>query len=192
MQNVPIAVLKLQKAQTPSKVLASQTSWWQGIAEHRCQQNILKNFRNCFQILSLTRFKQLDIILINVCQWLTRTRHMLTTTNSLVVHSIVSLRSWKIHHEKLYFSVLVNWMLFQHHCFLYAWMQYCLVMNHSLLTGEFPLIFKTAIVKPLLKKISLDSKDMKNYRPVSNLSFMSKVLLKESCGISNIATHKLQ
>jgi hypothetical protein len=53
-----------------------------------------------------------------------------------------------------------------------------IVVNHSLLTGEFPLIFKTAIVKPLLKKTSLDSEDLKNYRPISNLSFMSKVLEK--------------
>ena len=53
-----------------------------------------------------------------------------------------------------------------------------IVVNHSLLTGEFPLIFKTAIVKSLLKKTSLDLEDLKNYRPVSNLSFMSKVLEK--------------
>ena len=38
-----------------------------------------------------------------------------------------------------------------------------IVVNHSLLTGEFPLIFKTAIVEPILKKISLDSEDLKNY-----------------------------
>ena len=34
----------------------------------------------------------------------------------------------------------------------------------------------TAIVTPALKKPSLDSSDMKNYRPISNLSFMSKVV----------------
>ena len=51
------------------------------------------------------------------------------------------------------------------------------VVNHSLLTGEFPLIFKKAIVKPLLKKTSLDPEDWKNYRPVSNL-LLSKILKK--------------
>ena len=36
--------------------------------------------------------------------------------------------------------------------------------------------YKTANVKPLLKKPSLDQNDFKNYRPVSNLFFISKVL----------------
>ena len=58
-----------------------------------------------------------------------------------------------------------------------AYIDYCFV-NHCLLTGEFPLIFKTAIVKPLLKKTSLDSEDLKNHRSDYNLSFMSKVLEK--------------
>ena len=57
----------------------------------------------------------------------------------------------------------------------------------SLLTGEYPLIFKKAIVKPLLKKTSLDSEDLKNYRPVSNLSFMSKIL--EKVVLSQILQH---
>ena len=61
------------------------------------------------------------------------------------------------------------------------------VANHSLLTGEFPLIFKTAIVKQLLKKTSLDSEDLKNYRLVSNFSFMSQVL--EKVVLSQILQH---
>jgi len=52
------------------------------------------------------------------------------------------------------------------------------VFNHSLESGIFPDSFKKALVKPLLKKPSLDPKDLKNYRPVSNLSFLSKVLEK--------------
>ncbi|KAK7108418.1 hypothetical protein V1264_016162 [Littorina saxatilis] len=35
---------------------------------------------------------------------------------------------------------------------------------------------KQALVKPLIKKSSLDRNDLKNYRPVSNLSFLSKIL----------------
>ena len=49
------------------------------------------------------------------------------------------------------------------------------VVNESFLSGTFPSMFKTAIVKPLLKKLPLDQNDLKNYRPVSNLSFLSKV-----------------
>ncbi|WP_419637627.1 reverse transcriptase domain-containing protein, partial [Thiolapillus sp.] len=52
------------------------------------------------------------------------------------------------------------------------------VVNESFLSGTFPSMFKTAIVKPLLKKPSLDQDDLKNYRPVSNLSFLSKVAEK--------------
>ena len=39
-------------------------------------------------------------------------------------------------------------------------------------------MFKTAIVKPLLKKPSLDQDDLINYRPVSSLSFLFKVAEK--------------
>ena len=37
---------------------------------------------------------------------------------------------------------------------------------------------KIALVKPLLKKSGLDKESLKNYRPVSNLSFVSKVLVR--------------
>jgi len=48
--------------------------------------------------------------------------------------------------------------------------------NKSLVTLCFPSEFKQAIVRPLLKKSGLDATDLKNYRPVSNLSFLSKLL----------------
>ena len=49
------------------------------------------------------------------------------------------------------------------------------IINESLTKGEFPNDFKNAIVKPLLKKPSLDKNELKNYMPVSNLHFISKV-----------------
>ena len=52
------------------------------------------------------------------------------------------------------------------------------IVNESLASGSFPSIFKTALVKPLLKKASLDRDELKNYRPVSNLSFLSKLTEK--------------
>ena len=51
-----------------------------------------------------------------------------------------------------------------------------LLFNRSLSTGCFPSEFKQAIVRPLLKKSRLDADDPKNYRPVSTLSFLSKLL----------------
>ena len=50
------------------------------------------------------------------------------------------------------------------------------IINLSLSEGSFPDDFKRALVKPLLKKSSLPVDDMKSYRPVSNLSFISKLL----------------
>ena len=52
------------------------------------------------------------------------------------------------------------------------------IVNASLISGNFPLTLKSAIVKPLLKKPGLDTEMFKNYRPVSNLSFLSKVIEK--------------
>ena len=41
---------------------------------------------------------------------------------------------------------------------------------------DVPTSFKCANIRPLLKKPGLDSEILKNYRPVSNLPFISKVL----------------
>ena len=50
------------------------------------------------------------------------------------------------------------------------------MINESLTKGEFANDFKNAILKPLLKKPSLDKDEPKNYRPVPNLYFISKVI----------------
>ncbi|WP_293650351.1 reverse transcriptase family protein [Thiolapillus sp.] len=52
------------------------------------------------------------------------------------------------------------------------------IINFSLSSGTFPSTFRSAVVKPLLKKASLDPNNLKNFRPVSNLSFMSKITEK--------------
>ncbi|CAJ1053038.1 RNA-directed DNA polymerase from mobile element jockey [Xyrichtys novacula] len=52
------------------------------------------------------------------------------------------------------------------------------MINTSLLTGYVPQSFKTALIKPLLKKPTLDSSSLANYRPISNLPFISKILEK--------------
>ena len=50
------------------------------------------------------------------------------------------------------------------------------IVNLSLSTGEFPKRFRTAVVTPLHKKPSLPREGFGNYRPVSGLSFISKVI----------------
>ena len=51
------------------------------------------------------------------------------------------------------------------------------VVNKSLQSGCFPEVWKGALVFPLLKKPGLDV-IFKNFRPVSNLSFVSKLIEK--------------
>jgi len=67
------------------------------------------------------------------------------------------------------------------------------IINMSLTTTTFPDRMKTAIVRPLLKKSTLDPEQFSNYRPVSNLSFLSKVLERiVSARITkHMATHDL-
>ena len=48
-----------------------------------------------------------------------------------------------------------------------------------------PPCFKKAIISPLIKKQNLDQNILKNYRPVSNLSFISKIIEKAVCSQMN-------
>ena len=52
------------------------------------------------------------------------------------------------------------------------------IINKSLEQGHFPESLKSAAVKPTLKKTNLDKDDYSNYRPVSNLSCLSKIIEK--------------
>ena len=52
------------------------------------------------------------------------------------------------------------------------------VVNSSLQSGVFPVACHQALITPVLKKPTLDYQDLKNYRPVSNLSFVAKVIEK--------------
>ena len=67
------------------------------------------------------------------------------------------------------------------------------MINMSLSEGYFSDKFKTAIVTPLLKKPSLDKSVLKNYRPVSGLNFVSKLIertvskqLKDYLSLNNL------
>ena len=50
------------------------------------------------------------------------------------------------------------------------------IINRSLREADVPESFKLAIIIPLLKKQTLDPDILKNYRPISNLPFLSKIL----------------
>ena len=63
------------------------------------------------------------------------------------------------------------------------------IINFALSEGIFPSSFKQAIVHPLLKKPSLPDDDLNNFRPISNLNFISKIL--EKVVASRIQSHLL-
>jgi len=52
------------------------------------------------------------------------------------------------------------------------------LVNSSLDTAFIPVALTTALITPHLKKSNLNSDDFKNFRPVSNLPFISKVIEK--------------
>jgi len=54
------------------------------------------------------------------------------------------------------------------------------VCNALLLQGYLPESRRHAGVVPRLKKANADQTDVKNYRPVSNLTFMSEVVIEMS------------
>ena len=52
------------------------------------------------------------------------------------------------------------------------------IVNQSLSTGEFPSPLSLSHVRPRLKKDNLDKESFKNYCPVANIPFHSKVIEK--------------
>ena len=63
------------------------------------------------------------------------------------------------------------------------------IINNSMATGTFPRELKNAIIVPLLKKVKLDHKILKSFRPVANLHFLSKLL--ENLIVSRLDEHLL-
>ena len=60
------------------------------------------------------------------------------------------------------------------------------IVNLLLMQGEFCKSWKTAVVRPLLKKLAL-ALIHSNYRPVSNLTFISIII--ERCMLLQISDH---
>ena len=61
------------------------------------------------------------------------------------------------------------------------------IVNGALLSGIMPDDVKTAVVTPLLKKANLDVNVLSNYRPVSTLPFLSKLI--ERMAVSQISEY---
>ena len=52
------------------------------------------------------------------------------------------------------------------------------LINSSLQSGVMPETLKRAVVTPLIKKRDVSQEDLSNYRPISNLSFLGKLIEK--------------
>ena len=63
----------------------------------------------------------------------------------------------------------------------------CQIVNMSLSSCVVPDILKQAAVTPLLKKPTLDVENFKNFRPVSNLAYIGKVI--EKVAVSQMEAH---
>ena len=63
----------------------------------------------------------------------------------------------------------------------------CHLANLSFAEGVFPSPFKLAQITPLLKKDGLDDDDLANYRPISNLNTISKVI--ERLALARLLPH---
>ena len=61
------------------------------------------------------------------------------------------------------------------------------IVNKSLSSGVFPSQLKSATVRPVIKDENGDTNDYKNYRPISNLAFLSKIL--EKCVLKQLSHH---
>uniref|UniRef100_A0A803TVM8 Reverse transcriptase domain-containing protein n=1 Tax=Anolis carolinensis TaxID=28377 RepID=A0A803TVM8_ANOCA len=67
-----------------------------------------------------------------------------------------------------------SWLVKEARGGLVEWVR--VVVNTSLREGRLPASLKQAVIKPLLKKPSLDPTNGNNFRPVSNLPFLCKVV----------------
>ena len=66
------------------------------------------------------------------------------------------------------------------------------MINRSFEQRRFPSSQKEAIVGPRLKKQSLDPADLKSYRPISNVSFISKLIERIAVNRFNVHANLFQ
>ena len=60
------------------------------------------------------------------------------------------------------------------------------IVNSSLATGSFPLKLKRSVITPVIKKPTMDQNSLKSYRPVANITFLSKIVEKAAtCQVTN-------
>ena len=61
------------------------------------------------------------------------------------------------------------------------------IINKSFKESHVPYQLKQAIITPIIKGTDIDAENLKNYRPISNMTFISKVL--EKAAFNQISKH---
>ena len=85
----------------------------------------------------------------------------LSTPNFLLFDEV---QLWALEHRKHHFDLLLPIIL--------------KIVNLSLESGHFSSSLKTAVLSPLFKEANLDHEVLANYRPISNLKVISKIIEK--------------
>ena len=133
---------------------------------------------NCLRAhYPLTRLRSMDSIML-YCTVLLESFTMITSEELIKIVSVMykTTCSSDPFHSKLLMSHLPTIIDTITH-----------MINLCISTSVFPSSCKSAIVLPLIKKPGLDPQVLKNYMPVSNLSFLSKLI--EKVISSRILTH---
>ncbi|PIK34105.1 hypothetical protein BSL78_29071 [Apostichopus japonicus] len=133
----------------------SQPDWYTALIREAKQQR-----RQCERLWRKTRLTVHRDMFIEAKR---KVNIMIAEAKSSHFHNIISENSGD---SKKLFSVVSNLLVIS------------TIVNNSLITGDVPSAFKLAHVTPLIKKPSLDPTVLSNYRPVSNLPFVSKILEK--------------
>ena len=104
---------------------------------------------------------------------LERTTSMLTDFKSLTADDILILMKGM---SKKFCSIdpVPTWIVIE--CYDQLQSLLTFIINKSLETGTFPQALKAAVIRPTVKKHDQDKDTLTNYRPISNLSFLSKTL----------------
>jgi len=121
---------------------------------------------------------------------------MSPSSRPLTLSRLLMSRSWSTSphdapNEQSWLDPLPMWLLKECSDLLSSFLS--ALWNMSLGTGVVPASFKTAVVTPLINKSSMDVNSLHSYRPISNLSFVSKLLerLVSTQLQSHVVTHSL-
>ena len=102
-------------------------------------------------------------------------------------HEISKEDLWKfvknLPHKNCKLDIIPNWLIKE--CFDELSPILLYIINKSIVLGEFPQPLKHAIISPALKSKTDDSDNLKYFRPISNLSTVSKLLERVICNQLN-------